>query len=479
MTPLSEPPGALTERGTGQELPAIRAVPPGPIARMLAARLERVECPAFGRRRRRRAEPGSSEGTGDEEAFPIVLASGHGSNLWDVDGNRYVDMVASFGSMLLGHGASALTYTIQGQTERLVQGLGDVYATDVKVALVERIAALHPGTRPQVLLCQSGSDAITAALKTTILYTGKPGVLAFDGAYHGLGYAPLATCGYRESLRRPFAAQLSTHVQFAPYPGVRGATAEVSLALAAELLAAEAIGTVLIEPVLGRGGCVVPPNGFVPKLCELAHRHGALVVADEIWTGLGRAGSMVRSVEIGAEADVLCFGKGLGGGLPVSACVAPERVMQAWTQADEVIHTSTHHGAALPCAAAVATLDTLRTKRLDARAREIGGQVLESLRNALGGCERVSDVRGVGLMIGIELDSAATASAVTRTLLERGWLLIGGGVCGDVLTLTPALTIDESLFVRFGTALRAALDGRPDEPSRSGAREPKSDAPAE
>lgn len=438
----------------------LREPPPGPNSRSLVERLERVECQAFGHRREHRAQVGgaASRQPGDADMHPIVLASGKGSNLWDADGNRYVDLAAGFGAVLLGHGFPALTHAVQGQAERLCQGLGDVFAADLKVALLERLSALHPGTRPRVLLGQSGSDAVTAAIKTATLATRRPGVLAFDGAYHGLGYGPLSVCGYRVGFREPFGDQLNPHVRFAPYPGLRHASLDASLGFVEAELAAGDVAAVLVEPVLGRGGCVVPPEGFLTELCARAHAHGAVVIADEIWTGLGRAGSMVRSAELSAPVDILCLGKGLGGGLAMSACVATESLMAGWTSRQDVIHTSTHAGAPLPCAAAIATLDALRTKHLDERAQLVGHRVREALRQDLAGCPRVVEIRGVGLMIGIMLDSASTALATMSALLKRGYLVLTGGVGGEVLTLTPALTIDEALLLGFSRALREVLD---------------------
>ncbi len=337
--PLSEFPLPAADT-TGEDPPDVRVPPPGPMSRSALARLEQVECPAFGSRRASRAEKSGAE------MLPIVLASGKGSNLFDVDGNRYVDLCAGFGALLLGHGPAPVLRAVAGQAERLLQALGDVYSADAKIALLERIAALHPGVSPRVLLGQSGSDAVTAALKTARLATGKPGVVAFEGCYHGLGYGPLAACGVRPSYRLPFADQLNPRVAFAPYP--RG-PADLDRALDAveRSLRAGDVGAVLVEPILGRGGCIVPPPSFLGGVVEAAHRHGALVIADEIWTGMGRTGAMVRSASAGIAADILCFGKGLGGGLPISACVAAEDVMMAWARdvgGDGVVHTSTHAG---------------------------------------------------------------------------------------------------------------------------------------
>src|SRR5262249_12993216 len=158
----------------------------------------------------------------------------------------------------------------------------------------------------------------------------------------------------------------------------------------------------------------------------------------------GRAGSMVRAREVGLDADLLCFGKGLGGGLPISACVGPEPVMRAWARADEVAHTSTHAGWPLGCAAAVATLDTLRFRPVIARAAENGARALDAIRLALLGAPHVVEVRGVGLMLGVELASAEVSQRAARRLLGAGYLVLTGGARGETITLTPPLTISEA-----------------------------------
>ncbi len=451
--PLSEFPSPL-ENATGNEPPELRVAPPGPMSRGAAARLAEVECPAFGQRRRDRGE------VSGVDLAPIVLASGKGSNLYDVDGNRYVDMVAGFGSLLLGHGATSALRAIEAQGERLVQALGDVYSADSKAALLERLTSLHPGVKPKGLLAQSGSDAVTAAIKTAMLATGRPGIVAFEGAYHGLGYAPLPACGLRESYRAPFAAQLNAHVTFAPYPRIEGDLDRSLSAVDAALRAGDA-GAVLVEPILGRGGCIVPPAGFLKALCEAAHRHGALVIADEIWTGLGRSGSMVRSTAEGAAPDLICFGKGLGGGLPLSACIGSDEVMQAWAREREVVHTSTHAGWPLACATAIATLDALRFKQLVVRSREAGARFLELLRRELTGARGFVEARGAGWMIGVELSSASLGIATTQAMLREGYVILTGGISGETLTFTPALTIDEELLPPFARTLRKVLDSAP------------------
>jgi 4-aminobutyrate aminotransferase/(S)-3-amino-2-methylpropionate transaminase len=388
----------------------------------------------------------------------IVYATATGANVTDVDGNRYVDLAAGFGAELIGHGHPAVRRALALQSERLLHALGDVHPSDAKIALCEQLAALHPEPDAQVLVGQSGSDAVSAALKTAVLKTNKTGVIAFAGAYHGLGYGPLSTCGLRPSYREPFAAQLNPRVSFVAYPDAleRGGAVidEVSRVLAAE---ENDVGAILIEPVLGRGGVVVPPAGFLAELGRLAHEHGALLIADEIWTGLGRSGAWLRSVAEGARPDLICLGKGLGGGLPLSAVVGRRSVMAAWRRAEEVVETSTFAGAPPACAAALATLDALRREKLVERSARLGAAWREELAAALVGVERV-DVRGLGLMIGIDLGAhSGAAIAAVRSLLERGYIASTGGGAREVVVLTPPLTITERQLAAATGALVEAV----------------------
>jgi 4-aminobutyrate aminotransferase/(S)-3-amino-2-methylpropionate transaminase len=216
---------------------------------------------------------------------------------------------------------------------------------------------------------------------------------------------------------------------------------------------------VLVEPILGRGGCVVPPPGFLAALATVARESGALLVADEIWTGLGRSGSMLRTVAEGVVPDVICLGKGLGGGLPVSACVGSDAVMQAWQRDEEVVHTSTFAGAPLACAAGIATLDVLSREKLVGRSADVGARFLSALRGALAGAAVVKDVRGAGLMIGVDLGPRpGVASQVMRALLEQGYLVSTGGGGREVVVLTPALCIAEAQLFGVIPALAAVLE---------------------
>ncbi len=431
----------------GQSLPEIRVPPPGPRSRELGSRLASLESPSVDARREARERE-----SGDALA-PIVYASAEGANVFDADDNRYVDLTAGFGALLLGHRPPAASRALEEQSAKLWLALGDVFGTGAKLALCERLVKLYPEPGARVMLGASGADAITAALKTAALTTGKPGVVAFDGGYHGLSHGPLAACGLRPGFREPFAGQLNPHVTFAPYPSDE-ASLVASIAAVTRALAGGGAGCVLVEPILGRGGCVVPPAGFLPALRKACDATGTLLVVDEIWTGLGRSGGWLASLDAGVLPDVVCLGKGLGGGLPVSACVGSARAMAAWgSHGGTTIHTATHFGAPLGCAVAVATLDAVDQGGLCERARTVGARWMSRLREAT----RLH-VQGRGLMVGVRVEGGAgQALAVTRRLLERGFIVLTGGVKGDVLTLTPPLDIDEPLLDAFTGTLAAVL----------------------
>lgn len=434
----------------GASRPLIRTRPPGPQSIAWASRLERVESPSFGERREdRRQRQGGEDG-------PIVHALAKGANVVDADGNLYVDFAAGFGAMALGHGAPSIRRALDEQANKLWQALGDLQSADTKVLLLEKLAALYPQTGARVLLGQSGSDAISAALKTAALATGKPGIIAFEGAYHGLGYGPLAALGLAPAWREPFAPQLNPHIRFVDYPK-SPSEADTALSAIAGLFARGDIGAILIEPILGRGGIVVPPDGFLSRIGELAESASALVIADEIWTGLGRSGSWLASVRAGLVPDLICLGKSLGGGLPISACIGSAKVMEAWRREPSklVVHTATFHGAPLACATAIAALDLIHEEKLDERAALLG----ERFRQALGHVRGVKEARGAGLMIGVAFEDELSAPRVQRDLLQAGYLTTLGGRASEILVLTPPLNIEEDLLEAFTSQLRMTLEG--------------------
>ncbi len=422
--------------------PEMVTPPPGPRSRQLASRLTDVESPAFDARRRTRETVG-----GDQS--PIVYTRGNGCNVFDADGNRYVDLTAGFGSLILGYGPNAAIEAATSALGDLPVALGDVYASELKVRLCEALASTFPEPGARVMLGLSGADAVTAAMKSATLATGRNVFVAFEGAYHGLSHGPLAACGLAPGFRSPFASQLAS-VRFAPYPRSLS-DLEPAIRCVSDALAPGDVAGVIVEPILGRGGCVVPPASFLPSLRALCSEQGSLLIVDEIWTGLGRSGRWLASE--GVVPDLLCLGKALGAGLPVSACVGRARVMQSWAEhGGSTLHTSTHVGHPPGCAAALAVLSMREDLLL--QVRETGTLLMEALARCEGPLvphvREVHDVhvrvRGQGLMIGVDLGSPQAALHVARRLLSRGIIVLTGGIDGATLTLSPAFTLAPALI---------------------------------
>jgi 4-aminobutyrate aminotransferase/(S)-3-amino-2-methylpropionate transaminase len=397
------------------------------------------------------------------EDWPVFWEAAAGSNVRDVDGNVYVDLTGGFGVAFLGHAHPAVTRAVAGQAERLVHGMGDVHPPALKVELLERLAALMPWPEARGVLASTGSEAVEIALKTALLVTGRPGVLAFEGGYHGLTLGSLAVT-HREHFRSPFERRLYRGVAFAPLPaavrelrGSRSAvdpahpSADAALARVSDLLCAGApngdpIGAVIVEPVQGRAGVRLAREGFMAALSDAAHEAGALVIADEILTGMGRCGASLASTRLGLRPDLVCLGKALGAGLPLSACLGPAAVMDVWPSSEgEAVHTSTFLGHPLACAAALAALDASEQDGASARAQALGAFLQGRLAERLSHARGVVDVRGLGLLLGVELAidaaSRAPAAKAAAAALRRGVLVLPAGERGEVLELTPPVTL--------------------------------------
>lgn len=431
----------------GEVLPEVREPIPAASGRAWVERLAASECPALTTRRRRREEQ-----TGASHD-PIVWVEAAGSNVVDADGNRYVDLTSGFGVAFVGHRHPEVVLAVKRQADRLLHALGDLYPSDVKIELLERLCALAPWPETRAMLSLSGADAVTSALKTAVLATGKTGVVAFEGGYHGLTYGPLAVSGYAERFRAPFAAQLQPNVVFVPWP-----TAQIDAheALANAGVDWRSVGAVIVEPIQGRAGVRIPPRGFLASLSALCHAQGALLIVDEIFTGVGRCGTWWRSIADGATPDLMCVGKALGGGLPISACLGKEEVMQAWGDPDrEAIHTGTFYGDPLGAAAALATLDAIETAGWLDLAAERGSRLAGMLMETrLSG---VTEVRHAGLMLGLQLEREKQALTVTRKMLEYGYLVLPAGPSADVLQITPPITITDAQLDGFVAALSGVL----------------------
>jgi 4-aminobutyrate aminotransferase/(S)-3-amino-2-methylpropionate transaminase len=413
--------------------PALVTEVPGPRSRALAERLRAVE---------------SRNVTCLAPEPPIFWERAAGANVWDVDGNRFLDLGGAFAVANVGHAHPRVVRALAEQAERLLHGMGDVHPSRPKVELLEALAARFPGGGPaRAVLGSSGADAVEAALKTAQLATGRAGVVAFEGGYHGLSYGALDATS-RADFRAPFAERLAGRTVFARY-----GDAEDARRAARE--AAFPVGAVLVEPIQGRGGVRVPPPGFLAALRRLCDAEGWLLVADEIFTGFGRTGRLFACEAEAVVPDLLCVGKGLASGMPLSACIGRASAMDAWPESrGEALHTQTFLGHPPSCAAGLAALAVLDEEKLVQRAAETGAAALELLARRTAGCAAVKEVRGAGLMIGIECAEPEVAHRAVPRALRRGVILLPCGEDGRVLSVTPPLCIPaEALLAGLGEVL--------------------------
>ncbi len=418
----------------GAVLPDIRTPPPGPHSRELARRLAVVE---------------SRNITSQQPEPPIFWDAAHGANVRDVDGNTYIDLTAGFSVAATGHSNLAVVRAAAAQMRKLSHALGDVNPAAIKVHLLEHLTRIAPGPLDVAILAGAGAEAVEAALKTALLYTGRPGILAFEHAYHGLTYGALATT-WRNEFRAPFEKQLFSGVRFAPYPRegtqLHDAMRSVQRAIDEAKTSSTPIGCIIIEPVQGRGGIVVPPAGFLPALRALCDEHNLVLIFDEIYCGMGRTGHWFACEHSNTVPDILVVGKALTGMLPLSAAIGTREVMNAWpSSTGEAIHTSTFLGNPIACAAALAQIEQIERHRLVERAAKQGAWLrkhLEEWRRF----KCVIDVRGQGLMQGVELRATTPtdeplALTIARAALQEGILMLAEGSHAEVLAFTPPLNI--------------------------------------
>lgn len=417
----------------GTSLPQLRTPIPGPTSRARVDVLARHECPAVTARRARRA---ATLGAADDD--PIVWQEAVGANVMDVDGNVFVDLTSGFGVALVGHRHPAVIAAAREQAERLVHAMGDAWPDATRIALLERLAAVAPDPLEVALLGLSGSDAVDAAVKTAVLATGRPGIIAFDRAYHGLALGVLGLQAYQPSFTEPFQDIAHDRVRHLPWG--------CDLSLVEEALD-ETVGLVMAEPIQGRGGVHEAPAGWLAAVAELARSRGALFALDEVQTGLGRTGAWFAGPAEGVVPDLLCVGKALGGGYPLSACIGSREVMDAWgASRGEALHTQTFLGHPIGCAAALAVLDLLEGGLIEEIAAR-GARLQQAFET------RDLPVRGRGLLRAVTVGVSGLAAA--RRLLQRGFLVLPAG--DDALSLSPPVTLTDPQLDAFADAVVAVV----------------------
>ncbi len=380
--------------------------------------------------------------------YDIVAARGEGSWIVDVEGRRFLDLGAGIAVNTTGHAHPRVVAAIAEQAATLLHTSVVVHHTR-NIELAERIGALCPFLdEPQVFFCNSGAEAVDGSLKLARKVTGRPGVIAFRRAFHGrtLAATTLTTAKgrYREGYQ-----PLLPGVYHAPYCLPSGhaspeAAAEAALAELDRLLDLVAppsdVGVMIVEPVLGEGGYVPPPRAWLEGLRARCDAHGILLVFDEVQCGIGRTGQPFAAETYGVRPDVVLFAKGVASGLPLGGIVAPRALMERWPTGT---HGSTFGGNPVACAAAIATLDVLEETEGYARVRELGARILDRLRADIGDHPAVRDIRGIGLMVGVELADKAVTEAVCAACLDAGVILLACGPDENVLRLVPPLTIGD------------------------------------
>jgi 4-aminobutyrate aminotransferase len=408
--------------------------------------------------------------------IPIFWQAAAGANVLDVDGNIYIDTTSAFGVAGMGHRHPRIVAAVQEQAAQLLHGMGDFLPVAPRLALAERLAALAPMQPAKVLFGLSGADAVELALKVATIATGRPGIIVFDAAFHGQSYGTLALTA-RHTFTSPFRAQLGRHVLRAPYPypyrfpGTPEACVAASLDAITQLLdgpppEAGPVGAILIEPAAGREGEIVPPPGFLPALRRLCDQRRLLLIADEVYTGLGRTGRLWACDHWGVVPDLLCTGKALGGGMPISAVLGRAELLDAWRPTTpEAPHSSTFLAHPVSAAAALAALDVLEAEALTERAAARGAWLRERLEGLAMHHPSIGQVRGLGMMLGVELvrDRASKEPApellgqVVAGALRRGVIVLPGGMHGNVLSFAPPFTISEPQMEYAVNAVDEAL----------------------
>jgi 4-aminobutyrate aminotransferase len=409
--------GVITHRR-----PLIQTPLPGPKASELIARDAKAMSPSFTR------------------AYPFVMDHGEGCWVTDVDGNRFLDFTAGIAVVTTGHSHPKVVAAIEDQARRFLHMSGTDFYYRSEIELAERLEAkILPGTPAKVFFTNSGAEAIEGAMKLARYATGRPNYVAFIGAFHGRTFGALSLTASKASQRRRFAPLLSS-VFHAPFPTpARGVTTDETMERIEELFATvappESVAAVFVEPIQGEGGYFVPPDDFLPKLRELTKKHGILLVADEVQSGMGRTGRLLAVEHWNVEPDIVCLAKGIASGLPLGAFIARAEQM-SWPPGS---HGSTFGGNPVACAAGLVTLDLLEEGLMENAAR-VGAELQDGLREIAGSHKQITDVRGMGLMLALELKTPEQAGELVQAAFRKGLLLLTAGT--RAVRICPPLILD-------------------------------------
>lgn len=367
------------------------------------------------------------------QKFPLTIVRGKGATVWDDSGREYLDCMAGYGVAIVGHCNPAVVEAIKRQSEKLITCHGSFY-NDARADFLEKLARVSPKGLDKALLTNSGAETNEAAIKLARRHTGRKRIISMMGGFHGKTFGALSATWNRK-YREPFMPLLD-HFDFARYGDADSLRSMVDVDTAA----------VIAEPIQGETGVIVPPPGYFKQVKEICTSSGALLIMDEIQTGLGRTGRMWASEHWGIVPDIMCVSKGLAGGIPFGAALTTKEVMSSLKRGE---HSSTFAGNPLACAAASATLSFISGENLPFQA-EVKGKVLkDNLSHITAGHRLVREVRGIGLMLAVETRVDIHESLLAA--IKRGVIFAYSG--RDSFRLLPPLVIDESQIQRAAEVL--------------------------
>jgi acetylornithine/LysW-gamma-L-lysine aminotransferase len=356
--------------------------------------------------------------------FPLTIVKGKGAVVWDENGKEYIDFMTGIGVALVGHSNDDVVKAIADQAAKLITCHGSLY-NDARARFVERLVKVAPKGLNKVLMTNSGTETVEAAIKLARRHTGRKKVISMKGAFHGKTYGSLSAT-WNKKYRDPFGPLLEGF-EFAEYGDVQSL----------EQLVDKDTAAVLAEPIQGESGIVVPPSDYFPHVREICDSKGALLVLDEIQSGLGRTGKMWASEHWDVVPDIMTVSKGLGGGVPIGAAISTSEVAGSLKGGE---HTSTFAGNPLSSAAASAALDFITKNDLPSRARDLGGRMKSGLSKIASEHKLAKEVRGMGLMLALQ--SRVDIHSQLLSALDKGAIF---GYSGrDTFRFLPSLVIDES-----------------------------------
>jgi 4-aminobutyrate aminotransferase/(S)-3-amino-2-methylpropionate transaminase len=384
----------------------------------------------------------------------IFIARAEGAVVEDVDGNCFIDLIGGVGCLMVGHSHPRVIEAIKRQAEVFTHTDFSIVPYESYVELGERISEMAAFSKPaKVAFFSTGAEAVENAVKIARSTTRRPGIIAFEGAFHGRTYMALTMTARDEPYKAGFGPFVP-EIYRVPYPSFGGATLEDSLRETTKLFTDHEIAAVIVEPILGEGGFVVPPPNFLSELRKITVSNGSVLIADEVQTGYGRTGRFLASQHANTEPDIVVLGKSIGAGLPLSALVIRNDLVEGMTTNSL---GGTFPGNPIACAAALAVLDVIEEEGLLDRAIEIGARLTEGW-GELSTAGSIREIRGLGAMIGVEFEDARTAKSLVSEALSRGVMLLTAGKERDVIRhLLPLVITDSQLdevFEVLGSALR-------------------------